>query len=348
MKFLNYQKYIEEGLINKVKHTNLDLWILNYSKKCQYERCWDSITSKCRGLILDGNDNIVARPFEKFFNWEELDEATINKYSRKTPKVFSKEDGSLGILYKHNGNYFLATRGSFNSEQAIYGTFMLNKHYSKFLDSLNTDEFTYLFEIIFKKNKIVLEYEEEKLILLDILKIEDGSSHLYLNPGFETPKEINWSSYQHLKEKDIRGEEGYVLKYDDGYRIKIKFDNYVKMHYLVHHISNMTIWETLSLGGDIYKLIEELPDEMHLWIKLWVDHFEDDFTHYKYMAFSCFDQHKGELKTSRKNFAIKVINECLPEIRSSMFAMADNKYNDSYIWELIKPIKKQFFKDEND
>lgn len=349
MKIKNYTKYIEEDLINKVKHPEYDLWILNYTKKCQYDRAWDDITIKCRGLIIDAKENIIARPFEKFFNWEELPEEIISKRSRMNPIVQKKLDGSLGILFKWDGKYMIATRGSFNSDQAIYATHILNYKYSHMLNELNTDEFTYLFEIIYPQNKIVVNYgNEEKLVLLDILKISDGSSHLYLNPGFETPEEFKWSSYHHLKGKDVLNEEGYVLKYSDGYRIKIKFDNYVKLHYYVHHISSFDIWQWLMEGRDIYKMIEDLPDEMHHWIHAWVDMFHYEFDNYKYTINKCWNEFKDYLKESRKEFAIKIINNCDKSIRSSLFALADNKFNDSYVWDIIKPIKKQFFKDNNE
>ena len=65
------KKYIEEKFISEQKHPELDLWIYNYTPKCMYEKKWDNITMSCRGLILDKNGNVIARPFKKFFNYEE-------------------------------------------------------------------------------------------------------------------------------------------------------------------------------------------------------------------------------------------------------------------------------------
>lgn len=35
----------------------------NYTAKAQYDKLWNEVTLQCRGLILDGDGNVVARPF---------------------------------------------------------------------------------------------------------------------------------------------------------------------------------------------------------------------------------------------------------------------------------------------
>ena len=62
-------KYIDEGLIIKNVHPTLPLAIYNYSRECQYEKKWDENTLTCRGLILDFDGNVIAKSFEKFFNY---------------------------------------------------------------------------------------------------------------------------------------------------------------------------------------------------------------------------------------------------------------------------------------
>ena len=66
------EKMIEEKYINVQKHPDTNLWLLNYSKSCQLDKIWNEVTIKCRGLIIDMFGNIVSRPFEKFYNYEEL------------------------------------------------------------------------------------------------------------------------------------------------------------------------------------------------------------------------------------------------------------------------------------
>ncbi len=73
--------------------------------------------------------------------------------------VYEKMDGSLGILYWIDDKPFLATRGAFESEQAIKGTELLRKHQN--LNKLNRN-YTYLFEIIYPSNRIVVDYGAEE------------------------------------------------------------------------------------------------------------------------------------------------------------------------------------------
>ena len=56
--------------------------------------------------------------FNKFFNMEEHQPEEI---PNETFEVFEKLDGSLGILFWYQGQWILATKGSFTSDQAIRG-----------------------------------------------------------------------------------------------------------------------------------------------------------------------------------------------------------------------------------
>jgi hypothetical protein len=65
-------KMIEEKYVSVQKHPETDYYIYNYTQNAQFDRMWNDVTKTCRGLILDGNRNIIARPFSKFFNYSEL------------------------------------------------------------------------------------------------------------------------------------------------------------------------------------------------------------------------------------------------------------------------------------
>src|SRR5690606_18274092 len=113
--------------------------------------------------------NIKARPFRKFFNYGEM---PMESMPAGLPMVYETIDGSLGILYWIDNTPFLATRGRFTSEQAAMGTKMLHDFLKK-----NPFQFkeghTYLFEIIYPQNRIVVDYHKDsRLILLGIINNE--------------------------------------------------------------------------------------------------------------------------------------------------------------------------------
>ena len=112
------EKYYQDGLLLKQTHPNHDLIIWNYSPKVQYDRLWDDITIQCRGLVTNSKGEIIARPFKKFFNYEEH---TPEDIPNEFFEVYEKMDGSLGILFNYQDEWIMATRGSFTSEQAKIG-----------------------------------------------------------------------------------------------------------------------------------------------------------------------------------------------------------------------------------
>ena len=136
------EKYYADGLLHKQIHPRLDLTIWNYSQKVQYERLWDDITLQCRVLVTNSKGDIVARPFKKFFNYDEHKPEDI---PNEDYVVYEKMDGSLGILFNYENEWIMTTRGSFTSPQAIKGKELLGKYP---LDKLNKNN-TYLFEIIY-------------------------------------------------------------------------------------------------------------------------------------------------------------------------------------------------------
>lgn len=62
---------VAEGLVST--QTDGHLTIFNYTNKAAYGRFWNDATTACRGLIVDRDGRIVARPFPKFFGVSEPD-----------------------------------------------------------------------------------------------------------------------------------------------------------------------------------------------------------------------------------------------------------------------------------
>lgn len=60
---------IDAGFVREQTHPTWGYRILNYTEKAQYEGFWSPVTLTCRGLIVDNNGRIIARPFTKFFNY---------------------------------------------------------------------------------------------------------------------------------------------------------------------------------------------------------------------------------------------------------------------------------------
>ena len=135
------QREISAGYINEQRHDVAPYRILNYSQRAQFDWHWTNETMQCRGLVVDDTWNVVARPFPKFFSVEQLNGVVpVEPF-----EAYEKMDGSLGVLYRVDGKPYIATRGSFTSEQAQRATAIYRSKYGHVeLD----DSVTYLFEII--------------------------------------------------------------------------------------------------------------------------------------------------------------------------------------------------------
>ena len=158
-----------DGWVERNDHPSFPISIYNYSRKTQYEGKWDEITKQCRGLILDKEGNVVAKSFDKFFNYEEL---TLKDIPEETFEVFEKLDGSLGILFWYQGKWILSSKGSFTSDQAIKGKQILNEKYNV---EVLPKGYTTVVEIIYPENRIVCDYgPDEILVVLSMISNASG------------------------------------------------------------------------------------------------------------------------------------------------------------------------------
>ena len=342
MNITDLQQLIADDYINVQKHPNADLYIYNYSPKAQYDRLWNEWTLACRGLIMNSKYEIIARPFPKFFNLEELENQAI---PNEKFEVFEKVDGSLGILYWLNNQAFMATRGSFVSEQAKIATEMLRTQYAHIIPMLDTSK-TYLFEIIYPENRIVVDYgDERKLVLLAIIDTQTGNEMPLVETGqclvstehqFPLVKRYDGLNDLHqLKKLEEANQEGFVVRFNNGFRLKVKFEEYVRIHRIITQVSSLNIWEYLKEGQDLEPLLDKVPDEFYDWVRA---------THNKLLAEyqKVENAAKAEFKIleTRKETALYYQTCRFPAI---LFKMMENKPYNQIIWRLIKPkFEKRF------
>lgn len=264
---------IEGGYVRTQTHPTLPLSIYNYTEAAAYEGVWTPVTKQCRGLIVRSETGeVVARPFPKFMNFGQ-DGAHIGD-ADDAVVVTDKQDGSLGILYPTGDNgHAVATRGSFASEQAQHATEVWQERYAdRFVPQAG---FTYLFEIIYPGNRIVIDYGQfDDLVLLGAVEIAtgrtlapaDAASHGWPGPVTETFAYASLADA--LAAPDRPGREGLVVHYlAADQRIKLKQAEYVALHKLVTGMNERVVWEHLGAGKPLADLIAPLPDEFHGWVQ---------------------------------------------------------------------------------
>lgn len=205
------------------------------------------ICRESRGIILDEYQGykVVCRAFDKFFNVQEELASSIDWSSAK---VQSKIDGSILKLWWNavHGEWHLSTNGSFDayftevmfptSEIKTFGA-MFNKAagpwFSKNVDRL-IPTMTYIFEIVGPHNRIVVPYPE-----IDIYHIgtraNDTGIEYDVDIGLQKPELFDFQNEEAVlamaKELDYHN-EGFVVVDKDWNRVKIKSEDYVRVHRL--------------------------------------------------------------------------------------------------------------------
>jgi len=335
--------YRKRGLIYMQKHPVLDLRILNYSASCAWERAWDEVTISCRGLVVDGEGVVVARCLQKFFNYSEL--VNVNyEIPNLSFQIFEKMDGSYIQLFWYNNQWVVSSRGSFTSDHAGWAFDILREKYLRNLDVLDTSN-TYIFELIHPLNRIVLDYQGVKdLILLAVVNTKTGvelnSIFDVYDPTFYGFTKVKCFSgildYTKLKISD--NEEGFIVRFSNGFRMKIKGDEYCRLHKMMTNITSKDVWTAFCDGMTFEKFIEPLPDEMFAWVNnIWkqMESQETDRLKDCIVIWHNIKNKLGESQT-KKDWAIEIQKED-PSVRAILFFLVDGRVS-----EARNLIKKRF------
>ena len=120
-----------------------------------------------------------------------------------------------------------------------------------------------------------------------------------------------------------------MVKFQSGFRMKVKFEEYKRLHYIMANVSNKSIWMILSEGKSLDEMLHLVPDEFYNWVKKTEEKLRSEFTAIENIA-------KSEYKTldTRKETAMYFKTCTHPGI---LFSMLDGKDYSDTIWRMIKP-----------
>ncbi len=259
-----------QGLVHRRLDARSGLSLFIYTPRCVYEDGWDDYTLLARGLILDeAAGTVVATPFPKFFNLGERHGAVPNLPF----EAFEKLDGSLIIVFHHGDRWRCATKGAFESEQALWAQARLD---GADLSAL-TPGATYLFEAVYPENRIVIRYTQPALVLLGAYGA-DGREWTHAEV-LAVAQALGWPAAGRRAFASLgdmvshaaglpRDAEGFVVRFEDGLRLKLKGAEYRRIHALISRCTPLAMWEALNAGDDMAAIRRDLPEEF------WTD-FDD-------------------------------------------------------------------------
>ena len=225
--------------------------VINYMVSLENTFLWDendpigsAVRRECRGLTFDKEGKLICRKYHKFFNVGEKEETQLNKINLYEPHiVLEKLDGSLISAQPSPYGFRLVSKAGVTDVAINAEVFIADKpHYDTFIRKCFQRNITPLFEWCSRKNRIVVDYPEDNLILTGMRDKTTGcyvyyDAMLKYATAWNIPvvKAVDGLAVQNINlfVKQVRewdDGEGIVLRFDTGHMCKVKSADYVLRH----------------------------------------------------------------------------------------------------------------------
>lgn len=220
---------------------------------------YDGFYRECRSVVIDVKNNcLVLTPFRKFRNLNEGEETLYENVMKriqtaKCVEISNKLDGSMQAARYYEGKIVMSGSQSLDTENSWrlndgYRMLMEKRGYQMMLKD-HPDK-TFIFEYISQRDAHVVKYDVEGLFLIGIRDVRDGKESSYKDviemaerygiPATEIYKKTLDEIVGELDSKKSNEAEGFVINID-GFKVKVKYNDYVYMHKLLSAISSVNV-----------------------------------------------------------------------------------------------------------
>lgn len=271
------QEFLEAEKNGRISaHRQGHLVGFKYTNETIYAEDWDEVTLNARGITFNElTGEVVARPFKKFFNYQEFFDGEGNHsslYNKLPPewlpnlqgpaRYWEKLDGSLGIVFYNpfTKKWQIKTGGSFDSDQAKWGQKWYDNHYGNNY-CFDTSK-TYLYEIISPDDIHPIRYDYEGLVLLSIIDNESGEE---MNPkvielsaeefDVRFPMTYEFNNFVEAVEwakKLPKTHEGLVITFKNGFKCKAKSDEWCQLAKMFEGMTKWNVWVAYDCEKDMF------------------------------------------------------------------------------------------------
>lgn len=233
---------------------------------------------ECRSIVIDlQDDGLVATPFRKFFNLNEVEENKLETIIEEinNAKLFeasNKLDGSMQFVryYKSDIRMFGSMAlNKDNSWRLQDGYKMLTNNHREMV--VKNPNLTFIFEYISLRDAHVVLYskKQEGLYLIGIRDTTTGYEYSYKEVrrmankyGIKMTEIEKLDLSQILEQMKVvkcHEKEGWVLNID-GHKIKVKCDDYCSIHKMLDKISSVNVIIQNVANGTFDDLISKIPE----------------------------------------------------------------------------------------
>lgn len=249
----------ENDKLIRIKHQEVseNIVSVNFSSKVFYDGLWNDLTTKARGIFIDTTINkVILRGYNKFFNIGEYDNIeTIVKNAQYPIRAYSKENGYLGMVSynKDLGSFIYGTKSNLitdtrecdlafvNEIKTIFDKQFSNEDKEYLKEYLIFNDVTLTFEVISLKDKHMVGYTKDELVLLDIIKNSMEFNKFDYKKVVELSEKLNirckeikfqfkneeqlLNTLKYNINKDASRIEGYVFE-DKDYQVMFKYKSW--------------------------------------------------------------------------------------------------------------------------
>lgn len=284
----------------------------------------ESIVKECRGVILNEADNwsVVARPYDKFFNYGE---GHASEIKWETAKVYEKLDGSLMTLYYYKDEWHVASSGvpdasgsisdpGITFEELFWKTWN-NLNYK--LPDASLSDHAFMFELMTPCNVVVVNHVESRLVLHGVRTtsgIEFDPDSFAKAHNWECVKTFSITNWDECLKASaaLNGAycEGYIVCDGQFNRNKVKCPTYVALHHLKEGVSLRRILEIVR-GAESDEVLAHFKEFklIHDQVKAKYDALVEEIDH-AYESIQCIE--------SQKEFALEATKHTFHGILFSM------------------------------
>jgi RNA ligase len=335
-----------------------DYNVIRYMVSLEETFKWDendpigsAVRRECRGLIFDiETGNLISHPYHKFFNVGEKEETQLNKINLYEPHVvLEKLDGSMIRPIPTPEGFRLATKAGITDVAMNAEVFVADKsHYNTFIRKCIQKGTTPLFEWCSRKNRVVVDYPTDNLILTGIRYNDTGKYVDYeVMKNYATSwnipvvKAVDGLAVQTIElfVKQVRewdDGEGVVLRFNSGHMCKVKSADYVLRHRSKESISQeKNVLQTLlddAVDDLVPLLTPEDADRLRSFeVAFWAG-LEDVACDLAELFVT------GNTKyPDKKDFAVEFVQKLLlPKYAPVMYAMKGGKGSQEVLIDMIR------------
>lgn len=296
-----------------------------------------ALLRECRGITFDiKTGQVISRKYSKFFNLGEKPETqgAVLDFTKKH-WILQKLDGSMITPVAVKGQVRFCTKMGLTSVAEPVDVWALkNPNYVAFCQFILAAGMTPIFEWCSRQQRIVIDYPVDRLVLTAVRDNISGEYMSYeamldiagqysVEVVSQLPGSVENLEHFMAQVADLKGEEGYVIRFEDGHMVKVKGAEYIQLHKALDNLrfeKDVIAYIVQNKLDDIKALLpQDLVDRADKFAHNLYKNLHETAERLWWQAQAAYDNFNG----GKKRFAVEVVAKEPENVRSILFRAWD-------------------------